>query len=93
VKLFADEQPVAASTQLIDLDYVASIDALISGNVDVAITPATENGEHTITVPGIRLLSVAQAEAIAKTVPPRDFTRSSEEIQIRVQTRRGKVAE
>ena len=58
-----------ASTQLIDLDYVASIDALISGNVDVAITPATENGEHTITVPGIRLLSVAQAEAIAKTVP------------------------
>src|SRR4249919_1614552 len=58
-----------ASTQLIDLDYVTSIDALISGNVDVAITPATENGEHTITVPGIRLMSVAQAEAIAKTVP------------------------
>ena len=58
-----------ASTQLIDLDYVTSIDALISGNVDVAITPATENGERTITAPGIRLMSVAQAEAIAKTVP------------------------
>jgi len=58
-----------ASTHLIDLDYVTSIDALISGNVDVAIIPATENGEHTITVPGIQLMSVAQAEAIAKTVP------------------------
>ena len=56
------------SMQLIDLDYVTSVDALISGNVDVAITPAMENVEHTITVPGIRLMSVAQAEAIAKTV-------------------------
>jgi uncharacterized protein len=57
-----------ASMQLIDLDYATSVDALISGNVDVAITPAMENVEHTITVPGIRLMSVAQAEAIAKTV-------------------------
>jgi len=56
------------SMPLIDLDYVTSVDALISGNVDVAITPAMENVEHTITVPGIRLMSVAQAEAIAKTV-------------------------
>jgi NMT1-like family len=56
------------SMQLIDLDYITSVDALISGNVDVAITPAMENVEHTITVPGIRLMSVAQAEAIAKTV-------------------------
>jgi TRAP-type uncharacterized transport system substrate-binding protein len=56
------------SMQLIDLDYVTSVDALISGNVDVAITPAMENVEHTITMPGIRLMSVAQAEAIAKTV-------------------------
>ena len=58
-----------ASKQLVNLDYAASIDALISGSVDVAIVPAMENGERTITAPGIRLMSVAQAEAIAKTVP------------------------
>jgi NMT1/THI5 like len=58
-----------ASIQLINLDYATSIDALISGSVDVAIVPAMENGERTITAPGIRLMSVAQAEAIAKTVP------------------------
>jgi hypothetical protein len=58
-----------ASTQLISLDYAASIDALISGGVDVAIVPAMENAERTIAAPGIRLMSVAQAEAIAKTVP------------------------
>ena len=58
-----------ASEQLVNLDYAASIDALISGSVDVAIVPALENGERTITAPGIRLMSVSQAEAIAKTVP------------------------
>jgi uncharacterized protein len=58
-----------ASIQLVNVDYATSIDALISGSVDVAIVPAMENGERTITAPGIRLMSVAQAEAIAKTVP------------------------
>jgi uncharacterized protein len=58
-----------ASTQLISLDYAASIDALISGSIDVAVVPAIEFAERTITTPGIRLMSVAQAEAIAKTVP------------------------
>jgi hypothetical protein len=58
-----------ASKQLVNLDYAASIDALISGSVDVAIVPAMENAERTIAAPGIRLMSVAQAEAIAKTVP------------------------
>jgi len=58
-----------ASIQLVNVDYATSIDALISGSVDVAIVPAIENGERTITAPGIRLMSVAQAEAIAKTVP------------------------
>src|SRR4029077_1995008 len=57
------------SEQLVNLDYAASIDALISGSVDVAIVPAMENAERTIVAPGIRLMSVAQAEAIAKTVP------------------------
>jgi hypothetical protein len=58
-----------ASKQLVNLDYAASIDALISGSVDVAIVPAMENAERTIAAQGIRLMSVAQAEAIAKTVP------------------------
>jgi hypothetical protein len=58
-----------ASIQLVNLDYATSIDALISGSVDVAIVPAMEKAERTITAPGIRLMSVAQAEAIAKTVP------------------------
>jgi len=58
-----------SSVQLVNVDYATSIDALISGSVDVAIVPAMENVERTITAPGIRLMSVAQAEAIAKTVP------------------------
>jgi hypothetical protein len=58
-----------ASTQLISLDYAASIDALISGSIDVAVVPAIEFAERTITTPGIRLMSVVQAEAISKTVP------------------------
>ena len=57
------------SKQLVNLDFATSIDALISGSVDVAIVPAMENVERTITAPGIRLMSVAQAVAIAKTVP------------------------
>ena len=58
-----------ASIQLVNLDYATSIDALISGSVDDGIVPAMENVERTITAPGIGLMSVAQAEAIAKTVP------------------------
>jgi hypothetical protein len=58
-----------ASIELVNLDSTRSIDALISGTVDVAIVPAIESGERTLTAPGIRLMSVAQAEAIAKTVP------------------------
>jgi hypothetical protein len=33
-----------ASEQLVNLDYAASIDALISGSVDVAIVPAWRTG-------------------------------------------------
>jgi len=58
-----------ASMQLVNLDYNRSIEALSSGGVDVAIIPAMENGERALTSPGIRLMSVAQAEAIAKIVP------------------------
>jgi hypothetical protein len=58
-----------SSITLADLDYTESVDALLSGRVDVAIIPAMERGERALIAPGIQLMSVAQAEAIAKTVP------------------------
>ena len=42
---------------------------MLSGSIDVAIVPAMEAGERTLISPGIQLMSVAQAEAIAKIVP------------------------
>jgi uncharacterized protein len=60
-----------ASTHLLDLDYTQSIDALIAGKIDAAIVPQLDGSplERALGAPGIRLMSVAQAEAIAKTVP------------------------
>src|SRR6266508_5039326 len=60
-----------ASTQLLDPDYTQAIDALIAGEIDVVIVPQQDlnSVQHTLGAPGIRLMSVAQAEAIAKTVP------------------------
>jgi uncharacterized protein len=60
-----------ASTQLLDLDNLESINALIRGEVDVAVVPQLDGNpfQHVLGTPGIRLMSVAQAEAIAKTVP------------------------
>jgi hypothetical protein len=60
-----------ASTRRLDLDYTQSIDALIAGEIDVAIVPQLDGSplQHALGAPGIRLMSVAQAEAIAKTVP------------------------
>jgi hypothetical protein len=45
---------------------------LIAGEIDVAIFPSQLDGsllQRTLGAPGIRLMNVAQAEAIAKTVP------------------------
>src|SRR5262245_1827027 len=60
-----------ASTQLLDLDHTQAIDALIAGAIDVAIVPQLDGSplQRALGAPGIRLMSVAQAEAIAKTVP------------------------
>jgi hypothetical protein len=60
-----------ASTRLLDLDNAQAIDALIAGEIDVAIFPQLDDNplQRTLGAPGIRLMSVAQAEAIAKTVP------------------------
>src|SRR5262245_54761063 len=61
------------ASQLVDLDHTQAMDALIAGEIDVAILPQSqlEGGplQQTLDAPGIRLMSVAQAEAIAKTVP------------------------
>jgi TRAP-type uncharacterized transport system substrate-binding protein len=60
-----------ASTHLVDLDNAASIDALTAGEIDVAIVPLLDGSllRRALDAEGIRLMSVAQAEAIAKTVP------------------------
>jgi hypothetical protein len=59
------------SIRLLDPDYTEAINTLIAGEIDVAIVPQQDlnSVQHTLEVPGIRLMSVAQAEAIAKTVP------------------------
>jgi hypothetical protein len=56
---------------LVDLDSPQAIDALIAGEIDVAIVPQLDGNplQRLLEVPGLRLMSVAQAEAIAKTVP------------------------
>ncbi len=59
-----------ASTHLLELDYTQAIDALIAGEIDVAIVPQLDGSplQRALGAPGIRVMSVAQAEAIAKTV-------------------------
>jgi len=61
-----------ASAHLFDLDSAEAVDALIAGEIDVAIFPSQLDGsllQRALGAPGIRLMNVAQAEAIAKTVP------------------------
>jgi hypothetical protein len=60
------------STHLLDLASAEAVDALRAGDIDVAIFPQ-ESGwsllQSALSGPGVRLMSVAHAEAIAKTVP------------------------
>src|SRR5262245_42633425 len=60
-----------ASVHLSDLEPTDAIDALIAGEIDVAIVPQSDGTllQRVLDTPSIRLMSVAQAEAIAKTVP------------------------
>src|SRR6266446_8286523 len=63
---------VDASTQLLDLDSAEAIDALIAGEIDVAMFASLlDTGflQRALGARGLRLMNVAQAEAIAKTVP------------------------
>ena len=57
---------------LVDLDRAEAVDALIAGEIDVAVFPSELDGsllQRALGAPGLRLMNVAQAEAIAKTVP------------------------
>src|SRR5258706_3152038 len=59
-------------TQFLDLDSAEAIDALIAGEIDVAIFASqldTSFLQRALGAPGLRLMNVAQADAIAKTVP------------------------
>jgi hypothetical protein len=59
-----------ASTRFLDLGYTQAVDALIADEIDVAVFPQDAVPlQRVLDAPGIRLMSVAQAEAIAKTVP------------------------
>jgi hypothetical protein len=63
---------VDASTQFLDLDSAEAIDALIAGEIDAAAFASqldTRFLQRALGAPGLRLMNVAQAEAIAKTVP------------------------
>jgi TRAP-type uncharacterized transport system substrate-binding protein len=63
---------VDASTRLVDMDYGAWIDALIGGEIDVAIFPGQLDADYlrrALDAPDVRLMNVAQAGAIAKTIP------------------------
>jgi hypothetical protein len=64
---------IRAVCAFVDLDHTQAMDALIAGKIDVAILPQSQlDGsplQQALDAPGIRLMSVAQAEAIAKTVP------------------------
>jgi uncharacterized protein len=62
---------VDTTTRLVDLDSIQAIDALIGGDIDVAIVPQLDGTalQRALGTPAIRLMSVAQAEAIAQTIP------------------------
>ena len=60
------------STRLVDLDYVEAIDALIAGEIDAAMFPLQVDDsllQRALAAPRVRLMNVAQAEAVSKTVP------------------------
>ena len=61
-----------SSTRLLEMNNAEAVEALRAGDIDVAIF-TQEAGwsllQRALSGPGVRLMSVAQAEAIAKTIP------------------------
>jgi uncharacterized protein len=61
-----------ASTHLLDLDNTEAIEALIAGQIDIAVFASQLDGsllQRALAVPWIRVMNVAQAEAISKMIP------------------------
>jgi hypothetical protein len=59
------------STYLLNLDPAEAVDALIAHEIDVAVFPSQLDAslfQRALEAPGLRLMNVAQAEAIAKMV-------------------------
>jgi TRAP-type uncharacterized transport system substrate-binding protein len=73
LQLLNASDAVDASTRFVDLDYGGAwIDALVAGEIDVAIFPSqldTDYLRRALDAPGVRLMNVTQAGAIAKTIP------------------------
>jgi len=60
------------STQLLDLDSADSVEALIAAKIDVAAFPSQIEDslfQRALGAPELRLMDIAQAEAIAKLIP------------------------
>jgi TRAP-type uncharacterized transport system substrate-binding protein len=58
--------------RLVDLDYAQSVDALLADEIEIAIFPSQLDGsllQTALAAPGVRLMSVAHAESIAKLIP------------------------
>ena len=58
--------------RFVDLDYAQSVDALLADDIEIAIFPSQLDGsqlQRALAGPGVRLMSVAQAELIAKLIP------------------------
>jgi len=60
------------STQLSNLDCGEALDPLIAGAIDVVSFPSQLDGsllQRALSAPEVRLMSIAQAEAISKIIP------------------------
>ncbi|MBG6074157.1 MULTISPECIES: TAXI family TRAP transporter solute-binding subunit [unclassified Polaromonas] len=67
-----ETQALDASTQLVDMEPAQSLDALIAGGLDAVVLAASLGSpllQRALDAPSIRMMNVAQAEAIAKAVP------------------------
>jgi hypothetical protein len=62
---------VDPSTRFVPIDFTLAIDALLAGEIDVAVVPRSDvtHLQELLHTPGIGLMNVVQAEALSKTVP------------------------
>jgi uncharacterized protein len=60
-----------ASTQFLPMDFTVAVDALVAGEIDIAVVPRSDVTflQQLLHTPGIGLMNVVQAEALSKTVP------------------------